>query len=247
MRRLDPRILVSGFHFRTGECAAIHQSRFVSSFLAHYIFFEPASLLVPQRMQRTIVKCAVKSDPGSVQLLRHRGVEPLLRDQQLHIATPEGSRDRRVKERLQKSSISETEPLDRLLTRAMAALNASGNSDDCIGQSDRPEYQALPGGLFKAAFCSLNLWIFFNGRLKRGLQGKSEGPRRRKSDQTTKKGGLEKQSFHRCVSFAGGCTTSATCLPRRSLDCPVIFGLNSSPSGFVAQARASLATARLCK
>src|ERR1017187_2775905 len=91
------------------------------------------------------------------------------------------------------------------------------------------------------------LRIFFNGRLKRGLQGKSEGPRRQRSDQTTKKGGREKQSFHRCVSFAGGCTTSATCLPRRSLDCWLIFGLNSSPSGFVAQARASLATAALCK
>src|SRR5580700_4607406 len=176
-------------------------------------------------MQRSIVKRAVKSDPGSVQLLRHRDIEPLLCDQQLNIAAPEGSRDRRVKERLQESSISETEPLDRLLTRAMAALDADGNSDDGIGQSDRAEYQALAGCLFKAAFCLLNLRIFFNSRLKRGLQGKSKGPCRRRNDQTTKKSGREKQSFHRSV----------------------IFDLNSSPSGVVAQARASLATATLCK
>ena len=111
-------------------------------------------------------------------------VQLLFRDQKIDISTPARRRHSRIEQGLNEGSARETEPFGSAFARAVAALNACGNSDFSIGPHDGTEDEPLPGRFFEARFRLRDRGIFVQRCLKDHVQCDRIPDLRKGSDQS---------------------------------------------------------------
>jgi hypothetical protein len=87
-----------------------------------------------------------------MKLIDNRDVQPLLREQDFHIAAPAGGGKSGVEQRLRKKPARESERLRVRVARALAALNSEQALQSHIGETNRPQNESPARRLFERHF-----------------------------------------------------------------------------------------------